>query len=154
MIYVPESDAAPHFLNGRKGVLIRADEFSARFSTQLADERELRHLLDRRSLIRQRRAAIMERAASRSKRFTKAKLGSDEIKNATFPSLCVVPRFPARPLCPQEDLTKFTQPSEANWISWLQVLFPDLGVPLVSRHESSIILNAARSTSFCRRAWT
>ena len=120
VIYVPESDAAPHFLNGRKGVWIRTDEFSARFSTQLADERELRHLLDRRSLIRQRRAGIIECAASRFKRFTKTKLGPDETKNATFLSLSVVPRFPARQLCPQEDLTTFTQPSDTNWISWLR----------------------------------
>ena len=148
VIYVPESDAAPHFLNGRKGVWIRTDEFSARFSTQLADERELRLLLDRRSLIRQRRAAIIERAASRFKSFTKAKLGSDEIKKATFLSLCVVPRFRARPLCEQEGLATFTQPSETNWMNWRQVLFPDPGVPVVSQHESSIILNAARSTSF------
>lgn len=148
VIYVPESDAAPHFLNGRKGVWIRTDEFSARFSTQLADERELRHLLDRRAVTRQRRAGIIDRAASRFKRFTNAKLGSDEIKRATFLSLCVVPRFPARSLCEQEGLAMFTQPVETNWVSWRQVVFPDPGVPVVSQHESLIILNAARSTSF------
>lgn len=148
VIYVPESDLAPHFLNGRKGIWVRTDEFSARFSVQLADERELRHLLDRRSLIRQRRTVIIERAASRFKRFTKTKHGPDETKKATFLSLCVVPRFPARKLCEQEGLTTFTQPSETNWMNWRQVLFPDPGVPVVSQHESSIILNAARSTSF------
>jgi predicted HTH transcriptional regulator len=96
VIYVPESDSAPHFLNGRKGVWVRTDEFSARFSAQLADERELRHLLDRRNLIRQRRTAITERAASRFKRFTKTTLGAESAKKATFLNLSVVPRFPAR----------------------------------------------------------
>ena len=148
VIYVPESDAAPHFVNGRKGVWVRTDEFSARFSSQLAEERELRHLLDRRSLIRQRRTAIIERAAARFKRFAKTNLPPEETKRATFLSLGVVPRFPARQLCEQEGLSMFTQPSESNWISWRQVLFPDPGVPVVSQHESSIILNAARSTSF------
>jgi predicted HTH transcriptional regulator len=33
-IYVPESDVAPHFLNGRRGVWVRTDEFSARFDEQ------------------------------------------------------------------------------------------------------------------------
>lgn len=31
VIRADESDVAPHFLNGRKGVYVRADEFSARF---------------------------------------------------------------------------------------------------------------------------
>jgi predicted HTH transcriptional regulator len=43
-IYVPESDVAPHFLNGRKGVWVRTDEFSANFDEQLANDVELRHL--------------------------------------------------------------------------------------------------------------
>ena len=41
MISVAESDVAPHFLNGRKGVWLRTNEFSARFEAQLADENEL-----------------------------------------------------------------------------------------------------------------
>jgi len=51
VISVPEGDVAPHFLNGRKGVWIRTDEFSGRFDAQLANESELRSLLDRRKMI-------------------------------------------------------------------------------------------------------
>ena len=46
--YTAESDVAPHFLNGRKGIWVRTDEFSARFEAHLATENELRHLFDRR----------------------------------------------------------------------------------------------------------
>jgi hypothetical protein len=56
VIYTAESDVAPHFLNGRKGVWVRTDEFSQRYEPQLAMENEIEHLLDRRRLIRDRRA--------------------------------------------------------------------------------------------------
>jgi hypothetical protein len=59
VIYTTESDVAPHFLNGRKGVWARSDEFSQRYEPQLATENEIRHLLDRRLLIRQRRAELV-----------------------------------------------------------------------------------------------
>jgi predicted HTH transcriptional regulator len=50
VIYVAKSDVAPHFLNGRKGIWVRTDEFSAHFEARLANENELRHLFDRRKL--------------------------------------------------------------------------------------------------------
>jgi len=146
VIFVPESDVAPHFLNGRKGVWIRTDEFSARFETRLADERELRHLFDRRSLIRKRRAGLIERAKQRFGTFTETKLSLD--KEDVFFSLCIIPRFPARQLCDQAGLRLLTQPNDTNWISWRQVLFPDPGAHVISQHESAIILGAARETSF------
>jgi hypothetical protein len=59
VIFVAESDVAPHFLNNRKGVWVRTDEFSARFDHQLADENELKHLLDRRRLVRERRLRLV-----------------------------------------------------------------------------------------------
>jgi predicted HTH transcriptional regulator len=65
VVHTPESDVAPHFLNGRNGVWVRTDEFSGRFKPQLANENELRHLLDRRKLIQQRRASLLERARER-----------------------------------------------------------------------------------------
>jgi len=148
VVYVPESDSAPHFLNGRKGIWTRTDEFSARFPAQLANERELVHLLDRRSLIRQRRTAIIGRAASRFKGFAKTKIGIDETESAAFLNLCVVPRFPARPLCEQESLRTLMQPTETNWISWREVIFPNPSAPVISQHESLINLDAARGTSF------
>jgi predicted HTH transcriptional regulator len=36
VIAVAESEQAPHFLNGRKGVYIRTDEFSSKFEPRLA----------------------------------------------------------------------------------------------------------------------
>lgn len=147
VIYTPESDTAPHFLNGRKGVWIRTDEFSARFEARLADERELRQLLDRRSSIRARRASLAERARKRFEIFAGAKF----VGTLQFPAffrLCVAPRFPARQLCEQDKLRSFTSPSEVNWVSWRQTIFPDPGALIVSQHESEIILDAARGLSF------
>lgn len=74
VIHVPESDVAPHFLNGRKGVWVRTDEFSPRFEARLATAR-----------------THTDRGGSRTR------LGS-------CLEVCVVPRFPARPLCEQEGL--------------------------------------------------
>lgn len=65
VISVPESEVTPHFLNGRKGVWIRTDEFSGRFDAQLANESELRSLFDRRNVILERRASLLERAQNR-----------------------------------------------------------------------------------------
>ena len=41
VIYTAESDVAPHFLNGRKGIWVRTDEFSARFEACLANDNEI-----------------------------------------------------------------------------------------------------------------
>jgi predicted HTH transcriptional regulator len=54
VLFCRESDLAPHFLNGRKGVYVRSNEFSTRFDAQLANENELRHLFERRKLVRER----------------------------------------------------------------------------------------------------
>ena len=35
VLFVRESDTAPHFLNGRKGMYVRTDEFSNRFDSSL-----------------------------------------------------------------------------------------------------------------------
>ena len=147
VVYTPESDTAPHFLNGRKGIWVRTDEFSARFEARLADERELQQLLDRRNLIRARRASLAERARKRFEIFAGAKLVGPQQFPAFF-TFCIIPRFPARQLCEQDKLRSFTEPSEANWVSWRQVIFPDPGAHSMSQHESQIILNAARGLSF------
>jgi len=143
----PESESAPHFLNGRKGVWVRTDEFSARFEARLADEGELRHLLDRRDLIRARRASLVERARKRFESFTATKLAGP-LQFPTLLTFCAIPRFPARQLCEQGRLRSFTEPSEANWVPWRQVIFPDPGTYTMSQHESAIIRNAARGLSF------
>ncbi|MGA2077269.1 MAG: ATP-binding protein [Terriglobia bacterium] len=65
IIYTAESEVAPHFLNGRKGVWVRTDEFSQRFEPQLATENELRYLLNRRQLTLDRRTEVVQRSRRR-----------------------------------------------------------------------------------------
>jgi hypothetical protein len=147
VVHAVESDVAPHFLNGRKGIWIRIDEFSGRYDAHLANEDELRHLLDRRKLVIERRARLLERAKKRFDTYIAKKhtdLGGNRTNLGSLLEFWVVPRFPARQLCPQEELKAKTQQS---WTSWRQVQFPDPGSPVLSQHESAIVLDAARGTS-------
>ena len=143
VIHTAESDVAPHFLNGRKGIWVRSDEFSARFDAQLANDNELRDLLDRRKLIRERRISLLERARKRFDTYVaKNHTSVSGIRQKAFPSLelCVVPRFPSRPLCEQEKLKELIS---QNRLGWRQVGFPRPGSSTVSQHESAIVLAAA-----------
>jgi hypothetical protein len=154
VVYVAESDVAPHFLNGRKGTWIRTDEFSARFEAHLANENELRHLFDRRKLIQERRLMLLERARKRFDTYA-ARTHTDRSGNLTPTGsrleLCVVPRFPARQVCQQAELKSLVQKS---WTSWRQVMFPDQSKEILSQHESAIVLSAARGLSmFEVNAW-
>jgi hypothetical protein len=147
VVRVDESDVAPHFLNGRKGLWIRTDEFSARFEARLADDNEFRHLLDRRRLIRDRRTSLLERARQRFRTYISRKY-TDRAGNLTglgsLFEFCIVPRFPALQLYQQEMLKDSVQ---TNWTRWRGVIFPDQGSPILSQHESAIVLNAARGSS-------
>ncbi len=147
VIHVGESDVAPHFLNGRRGVWIRTDEFSSRFEARFADESELRLLFDRRKLIRERRDGLLERARKRFDTYTARTHTDASGKRTRLGScleLCVVPRFPARPLCGQDEFKGRVQESR---MSWRQVTFPDPGSPILSQHESAIVLGASRGVS-------
>ncbi|HEV8416957.1 MAG TPA: ATP-binding protein [Bryobacteraceae bacterium] len=140
----PESDVAPHFLNGRRGIWVRTDEFSARFEARLADETELQHLLDRRKWVRDNRARLLDRARRRFK-IHAATIPKDEKKE--FPSLvelCIAPRFPSRPLCQPEALKSNIT---TCFISWRGIHFPDPTMPILSQHESAIVLNATKDPS-------
>ena len=148
VVYTAESDVAPHFLNGRKGVYVRTDEFSARFEARLADENELRQLFDRRKLIQERRADLLQRARKRFQRYAvkraeeltaKAVPGEKEKKLGASLTLCVVPRFPARPILEQAKLRPLI---ERNTLQWRQVIFPKIYNPIISQHESVIVLQA------------
>ena len=138
VIYTPESDVAPHFLNGRKGVWVRTDEFSSRFEARLADDSELRQLFDRRKLIQERRVSILERA---KKRFYPHTAVADFGPRL---DLCIVPRFPARPLCEQEMLKQLITGSR---LAWRQTMFPEPSSRVVSQYESAIVPNAVGSNS-------
>ena len=115
VISVPESDVAPHFVNGRRGVWIRTDEFSNRFRAELANENELRALFDRRRAVRERRDFNIRRA---QERFDAHVANEHTDKGGHLGDvgpileLCVTPRFPARPLCPHGDLQGASQPRQ------------------------------------------
>jgi Putative DNA-binding domain len=142
VVYTPESDVAPHFLNGRKGIWVRTDEFSARFEAQLANENELRHLFDRRRLIRERRANLLERARKRFDTYA-AKIHTDRgghrTETGSLLEFFVVPRFPARPLCDQAQLKPLLM---RRYESVRGVLFPRPDGGVISQHESAIVLGA------------
>jgi schlafen family protein len=133
VVFVAESDVAPHFLNGRKGVWVRTDEFSSRFEAHLADEGELRHLLDRRRPILDRRINLLERARKRLDAYAAQAVESSGPRI----ELCFAPRFPARPLCEQAKLKPLI---EKKQFYWRQVMFPILNRGVISQHESAIIL--------------
>jgi hypothetical protein len=146
VIYTAESDVAPHFLNGRKGIYVRTDEFSSRFEARLANENELRHLLDRRRLILDRRANLLERAKKRFDTFA-AKTHTDRsgvrTKMGPLLELCIVPRFPARPICEQGKLKSLIT---SNVVYWRGDSFP-YGQDIISQHESAIVLKATGELS-------
>lgn len=152
VVYTSESDTAPHFLNGRKGVWVRTDEFSARFEARLANENELRHLLDRRRLIRERRAALIGRAQKRFGIYAERRIG-ELIAQAGSPqarqigatlTVCVVPRFPSRPLVEQFKLREII---ERNKVPFQGLYFPKTHNPIISQHESTIVLHAEEELS-------
>ncbi|MFY9731322.1 MAG: ATP-binding protein [Candidatus Acidiferrales bacterium] len=138
VVKLAESDVAPHFLNGRNGVWVRTNEFSGRFEQKLADEIELRHLFDRRKLILERREALLRRAKRRYEAF------ADTRKRTRLGSrleLAILPRFPAHPLCKQEDLKPLVLESA---LTVRDQRFPNVESGFISQHESALVLDAAR----------
>ena len=133
VIYTPESDVAPHFLNGRKGLWVRTDEFSARFEARLANDSEFRQLFDRRKVIQERRVSVLERA---KRRFNKYASLTDL---GPFLGVCIVPRFPARPLCEQERLKQLMQ---GSYLRYDGTMFPRPSSSILFQYESAIVLNA------------
>lgn len=151
VIYVRESDLTPHFLNSRKGVYVRTDEFSARFEARLANESEMRRLLDRRRLIYDRRAALLERARKRFATYARRRYAELAAEHRTDCSqfgarleLCVCPRYPARPMSEQGVLAPILR---NNCLAWRGTSFPRIANGIVSQHESAIILQGAESFS-------
>lgn len=148
VIGVRESEFAPHFLNGRKGVYIRTNEFSSRYDAQLANEHELRHLAQRRQIIRERRVNVIQRSRERFDTFVTQKYGELGKRpngiGARF-DLSIGPRFPAQPLCEHDRLLSVVH---ATHIPWRQVGFPrSTGGGFISQHESVIGLRPGSSFS-------
>ncbi len=99
VVDVSESELAPHFIGGRKGCYIRTNEGSRRFEPKLADQGELRALLNRREEARARGAALRIRSESRAeKRLEMLKA----VHRASVPWVPIIfraaLRYPLRPL--------------------------------------------------------
>ncbi len=143
VVQTDESDVAPHFVNGRKGVWVRSDEFSQRYEPVLAEENEIRHLLDRRKLVNERRSALLARSQRRFETLLsrRADEGGEILsKLAVGPlpprvEICFGPRFPARPVCGQEELGGMMQDVHVNW---RQTTFPYGNSRCISQHESTL----------------
>jgi len=139
VISVEESDVAPHFLNGRNGVWIRTNEFSGKYDAALADESEVRQLLHRRQLTVDRRRSIVERARKRFGTYlstTPKNLGKTTTSSALL-ELCIVPRFPSRQMCEQEELSRFVR--RVHYHTYRGVGFPRMEMGVMTQHESAII---------------
>lgn len=145
--YTAESDLAPHFLNGRKGVYVRTNEFSGRFEPKLATENELRHLLDRRRLVQQRRSELISRARNRFHTFAERRyreLNKTEKQIGCTFDLSVVPRFPVRHLC---DHVRILSLLKMKRLHWRGVSFPMDSAGFISQHESALALRPGFSFS-------
>jgi hypothetical protein len=143
VIYVAQSDAAPHFLNGRNGVWVRADEFSAKVEARLASENELRELFDRRKLIDERRESLLLRARERFASHAakvREKVETNLGKVGARLTLGIVPRFPSRILCNPEHLVTMIAKDE---VFWRAGVFPRSVSSFVTQHESVIVLAPA-----------
>jgi hypothetical protein len=147
VMYTAESDLTPHFLNGRKGVYVRTNEFSGRFEPKLATENELRHLLDRRRLVQQRRSELVSRARNRFHTFAERRyreLNKTEKEIGCTFDLSVVPRFPVRQL---RDHPGIESMLKMNRLRWRGGRFPRDMTTFISQHESAIALRPASSFS-------
>jgi Putative DNA-binding domain len=148
VISVEESEVAPHFLNGRKGVWIRTNEFSERFHAELANEDELQQLLHRRELVLERRRHILERARKRFETHLQmgpAQPGGSPLPDATF-ELCIVPRFPARQICKPNEIVRHLD--KLRYLAYRGVGFPRYQMGVMTQFESAIIRQPLVEPSF------
>lgn len=148
VVSVEESAVAPHFLNGRKGLWIRTNEFSGRFEAALANESELQQLLYRRQLVLDRRISIVERARKRFEIYLSTlptNVHNPSILGAVF-ELCIVPRFPARQICKQEEISKLLE--KVRYPTYRGVGFPRYEKGVMTQYESAIIRQPLNEISF------
>jgi Schlafen, AlbA_2 len=149
VVAIAESDTAPHFVNGRKGVWVRTDEFSARFEAQFADEIELRYLFDRRKLILERKNRLLNRAKGRFDTYVSRKhtdLGGNQTKVGPLLQMSVIPRFPSRQLRQQRFFHDHILKLHTQWRG---TIFPDFTRrQFLWQDESVIVLDATVGTSY------
>ncbi len=147
VIYVAESDLAPHFINGRKGCYIRTDEHSQRFEAKLVTQDEFLSLLERRKNIHARKEQILDRAQNRFNAYVEARYselgGVEDGIGARF-SLAIVPRFPARAIATQLEALRTIEQTRINW---RQVGFPRSNEGTITQNDSAVVLMPASGFS-------
>lgn len=134
VVFVPESEEAPHFINGRKGAYVRTDEFSQRFDSQLATYEEIEHLAKRRAVTVARRDLLISRARMRLGTFLESMAKPSAPRPVLTLSIC--PLFPSKSLTSH---AKLLDKLGRCRVPWRSVAFP-AGSPPISQHESAIIL--------------
>lgn len=121
VVHIEESEAAPHFINGRKGCYVRTGEFGNRFNAELATYEDIAHLADRRRIAVERRQSLLERARRRFAAMADAEFegyasthgGNRKELGATL-EMAVLPRFPTAPLVDQTALRDIVRET-ARW---------------------------------------
>ena len=142
VVFVEESEEAPHFINSRRGAWIRTDEFSQRFEPQLTTYQEIQHLANRRRPAVERRRELVKRADGRFETYVRQKHPKHDV-GATL-KLAICPSLPVRPLLEQQRLLDVVQ--RVRVAPWRGVGFP-MNQSLLSQHESAIILNTGADFS-------
>jgi len=141
VIYVDESQEAPHFLNSRRGVYVRTDEFSQRFEPKLATFNEIQHLANRRSLAEEQRKHLLRRSHERFNEFVW--LFYPSYKKTTQPigatlKIVISPVYPVRPLIQHDKLQSLMRDIS---VQQRRVEFPSSHLDRSCQHESIIILD-------------
>jgi hypothetical protein len=151
VIYVPESDRTPHFLNGRKGVWVRVDEHSHRAKEELATYQEIMGLSSRRRLLVDRHRELIDRARSRFMHFVSQLPPRSDGSLLPLAQICVGPRYPSQKYVDHAGLLRIAREIRVDWRGGH---FPPAVTPL-SQHESALLLNdAATSPSLVEvNAW-
>lgn len=147
VIFIPESDLAPHFLNNRKGIYIRTDEYSQYFEPKMATLDEILRLSGRRKIVLDRRAFLIERAKSRFTSYMEtsyAGRGRNPNGLGSNLSLVISPRYPDRRLFEYADLLETMRNQR---IDWRNVYFPMDREGYVTQHESVLVMQPGSSFS-------
>ncbi len=139
VVHVDQSLESPHFINSRKGIYVRTNEFSQKFEPQLATLQEVQHLLNRRSLVLERRGNLLERADSRFATFVLNNYQDSSYTSGSLGAtikLAVSPNLPVAQLIDHEVLIMLVPRTRVRWRG---EMFPT-GNSHLSQHESVIEL--------------
>lgn len=138
VIYVEESELAPHFIEGRKGCFVRTNETSHRFEAELANPAELQALFNRRDQARQMREELKARSARRIE--LRRSLIEKGLVGPLIPTtIAIRPLYPRKPTVPLKDLAETI---DRSTVKGGGVLFPLLAD--VYSQADSLIFPAAR----------